>query len=69
MLKASFPNTTIRVRLDGGFANPEFLDYLEGEEVGEIHLRPGRALQFAPSLCPKPGANRRFWPRLRPFMN
>jgi hypothetical protein len=33
MLKASFPKTKIRVRLDGGFANPELLDYLEMEEV------------------------------------
>jgi hypothetical protein len=33
MLKVSFPKTKIRVRLDGGFANPEILDYLEMEDV------------------------------------
>jgi hypothetical protein len=33
MLKASFPKTIFQVRLDGGFANPELLDYLEMEEV------------------------------------
>ncbi|MBZ5498882.1 MAG: transposase [Acidobacteriia bacterium] len=33
MLKASFAKTKIRICLDGGFANPELLDYLEMEEV------------------------------------
>lgn len=30
-LKAAFPSARIRVRLDGGFAAPEVLDYLDGE--------------------------------------
>ncbi len=32
-LRAAFPKTRIRVRLDGGFASPGILDYLEFERV------------------------------------
>lgn len=32
-LRDAFPKTVFRVRLDGGFATPEILDYLELEEV------------------------------------
>jgi len=32
-LRAAFPGALLRVRLDGGFANPEVLDFLEGEAV------------------------------------
>lgn len=32
-LRAAFPKTRIRVRLDGGFASPAILDYLEQERV------------------------------------
>jgi hypothetical protein len=32
-LRAAFPKTRIRVRLDGGFASPDILDYLELERV------------------------------------
>jgi hypothetical protein len=32
-LRAAFPGASLRVRLDGGFANPEVLDFLEGEAV------------------------------------
>lgn len=32
-LRAAFPGAILRVRLDGGFASPEVLDYLEGEAV------------------------------------
>jgi hypothetical protein len=32
-LRAAFPGAILRVRLDGGFANPEVLDFLEGEAV------------------------------------
>jgi hypothetical protein len=32
-LRAAFPGALLRVRLDGGFANPEVLDVLEGEAV------------------------------------
>jgi hypothetical protein len=32
-LRAAFPGATLRVRLDGGFASPEVLDFLEGEAV------------------------------------
>jgi hypothetical protein len=32
-LWAAFPKTRIRVRLDGGFASPNILDYLELERV------------------------------------
>jgi len=31
MITYSFPGTRIRVRLDGGFAHPDLLDFLEGE--------------------------------------
>jgi Transposase DDE domain group 1 len=32
-LRVAFPGAVLRVRLDGGFANPEVLDFLEGEAV------------------------------------
>jgi len=32
-LRAAFPGVALRVRLDGGFASPEVLDFLEGAEV------------------------------------
>jgi hypothetical protein len=32
-LRVAFPRAILRVRLDGGFANPEVLDVLEGEAV------------------------------------
>jgi hypothetical protein len=32
-LRAAFASTRIRVRLDGGFASPQILDYLESERV------------------------------------
>ena len=32
-LRAAFPRATLRVRLDGGFANPEVLDFLEAAGV------------------------------------
>jgi len=32
-LRAAFPGATLRVRLDGGFANPEVLDFLDAEAV------------------------------------
>jgi hypothetical protein len=32
-LRAAFPGVRLRVRLDGGFANPEVLDFLEGAAV------------------------------------
>jgi Transposase DDE domain group 1 len=32
-LRAAFPGVILRVRLDGGFASPEVLDFLEGEAV------------------------------------
>jgi Transposase DDE domain group 1 len=32
-LRATFPRATLRVRLDGGFANPEVLDFLEAAGV------------------------------------
>ncbi len=32
-LRAAFPAARLRVRLDGGFASPEILDFLEGEAV------------------------------------
>ena len=32
-LRAAFPRTILRVRLDGGFANPEILDFLDAEGV------------------------------------
>jgi hypothetical protein len=31
MISYSFPGARIRVRLDGGFAHPDLLDFLEGE--------------------------------------
>jgi hypothetical protein len=31
LIRGSFPNTRIRVRLDGGFANPGLLAFLDGE--------------------------------------
>jgi hypothetical protein len=31
LIRGSFPKTRIRVRLDGGFANPELLAFLDGE--------------------------------------
>jgi hypothetical protein len=55
MLKASFPKTKIRVRLDGGFANPEILDYLEVEEVEYLVAMAGnvRLLKRARRLMGK----------------
>src|SRR3546814_10781295 len=35
-LRAAFPNGILRVRLDGGFASPEVLDFLEAEGVEHI---------------------------------
>jgi hypothetical protein len=32
-LRAAFPRAILRVRLDGGFASPEVLDFLDGEAV------------------------------------
>ena len=32
-LRAAFPRAILRVRLDGGFANPEILDFLDAEDV------------------------------------
>ena len=32
-LRAAFPGATLRVRLDGGFASPEVLDFLDAEGV------------------------------------
>ena len=32
-IRSAFPKTQIRVRLDGGFAGPEILDFLDGERV------------------------------------
>jgi hypothetical protein len=32
-LRVAFPRAILRVRLDGGFASPEILDFLEGEAV------------------------------------
>jgi hypothetical protein len=32
-LRAAFPGAILRVRLDGGFASPEVLDFLEAEGV------------------------------------
>jgi hypothetical protein len=32
-LRAAFPRAMLRVRLDGGFASPEVLDFLDGEAV------------------------------------
>jgi hypothetical protein len=31
LIRNSFPKARIRVRLDGGFANPELLEFLDGE--------------------------------------
>ena len=33
LLRGAFPKARIRVRLDGGFAGPEMLDFLEDERL------------------------------------
>jgi hypothetical protein len=35
-IRTAFPGTPIRVRLDGGFAGPELLDFLEAEQVDYV---------------------------------
>jgi len=39
-LRAAFPGATLRVRLDGGFANPEVLEFLEAEAVEYVVAMP-----------------------------
>lgn len=42
-LQDAFPETRLRVRLDGGFATPEILDYLEFEQVEYVVGMPGNS--------------------------
>ena len=42
-LRAAFPGAILRVRLDGGFASPEILDFLEGEAVEYVVAMAGNA--------------------------
>lgn len=43
-LRAAFPKTQLRVRLDGGFAYPEMLDLLEAEGVRYVVAMAGNAV-------------------------
>jgi hypothetical protein len=43
-LRAAFPKARLRVRLDGGFANPEILEFLEAERVDYVVAMAGNAV-------------------------
>jgi hypothetical protein len=43
-LRAAFPKAQLRVRLDGGFACPEILDFLEAERVQYVVAMAGNAV-------------------------
>jgi Transposase DDE domain group 1 len=43
-LRAAFPKARLRVRLDGGFANPEILAFLETERVEYVVAMAGNAV-------------------------
>ena len=43
-LRAAFPKVQLRVRLDGGFAYPEMLDFLEAERVQYVVAMAGNAV-------------------------
>ncbi len=43
-LRAAFPKARLRVRLDGGFACPEILDFLDAEKVQYVVAMAGNAV-------------------------
>jgi Transposase DDE domain group 1 len=43
-LRAAFPKTKLRVRLDGGFAGPEMFDFLEAERVEYVVAMAGNSV-------------------------
>jgi hypothetical protein len=61
LIRGSFPKTRIRVRLDGGFANPELLAFLDGERGVEyvvamasnavLNRKAEEAMQYARVLA------------------
>src|ERR1035441_10428848 len=49
LIRGSFPKARIRVRLDGGFANPELLAFLDGE----------RGVEYVVAMVGNAGLNRK----------
>ena len=68
LIRGSFPKARIRVRLDGGFANPELLTFLDAEPGVEYVVAMAsnavlnRKAEEAMQVCPRAGRSDRIRP-------